>query len=219
MKKYLNLLSKTVLFQGIPEDVILLIATSRCCHTKTFPAGRTIYESGQHIRHLGVVLEGTIDIVHTSSSGHDTIVSRLTPGSLLGESFSCAGEANAYNDVRSITGSALLMMDVPMLLHGQACLGNYHLKLIENIMHCLAKSNIWLNTKILLLTQKTLRDKLLTYFEILAAKNTSREFVIPFHREQLANFLGSERSSVSRELSRMQEEGILTIERDYVVLL
>lgn len=178
----------------------------------------TIYESGQHIRHAGIVLEGTIDVIYSSVTGHETIVSRLTPGSIFGESYAWGEDTAIHNDIRSITASVVLLMDVSALLYQSKCPCDYRIKLIENLMHSLARANIWLNTKMLLLSQKTLRDKLLTYFEILAAKNNSREFVIPFNREQLASFLGSERSSISRELSRMQEEGVLKIERDYVIL-
>lgn len=218
MKKYLDLLSENVLFQNLPKDTILQIIESEACHIKNFPAGKIIYEIGQHIRHIGIVLEGIVDIVHLSPYGHDTIVSRIAPGGIFGESFSCAEAANFFNETRSIQATAILFIDVHALLHQARALTEYHLNLIENILRTLAKSNVWLNTKIQILNQKTLRDKILTYFETLAAKNNSNTFTIPFNREQLASFLGSERSSVSRELSKMQEEQILTIRKDYVTI-
>lgn len=218
MKNYLDLLSRNDLFQDIPPEAIFRLLQANLSHIKQFPAGKLIHEIGQPIHHLGIVLDGTIDIVHPSISGHDTIVSRILPGGIFGESFSYAESANLFNEVRSISPSTVLFLDVHAVLGQSSILSGYHLKLVENLLRILARSNVWLNTKILILNQKTLRDKILTYFETLAAKNSSNRFTIPFNREQLASFLGSERSSLCRELSRMQEEGILSIEKDCVTL-
>ena len=91
--------------------------------------------------------------------------------------------------------------------------------LIRNIMKSLAQSNISLNTKIQLLTQKTLREKLLTYLHMLSVQNQSLEFDLPFNREQLACYLASERSSVCRELGKLQKENIIRLNRNHIILL
>lgn len=233
MKNYLDLLSRNEIFQGIPQEVIFDILNTNLSHIKNFPAGKIIHEIGQPMNHMGIVLEGTIDIVHPSASGHDTIVSRILPGGIFGESFSCAESTNLFNEIRSVSASTVLFLNVHAIFQQlwrnrsylevssetpNRLLACYHLKLIENILGTLARVNVWLNTKILILNQKTLRDKILTYFETLAVKNNSNEFMLPFNREQLASFLGSERSSLCRELSKMQEEGILKINKDYVVM-
>lgn len=218
MKKYLNLLGQNLVFQNIPQDTLLSILSSDACNIKNFPAGKIIYEPGQSIRYTGILLDGLIDIVHLSASGHDTIVSRILPGGMFGESFSCALETNYFNEIRCTSSSVILFLDLYALLRQDSLPVSHHRQLTENIIHTLAKGNVWLNTKMLILTQKTLRDKILTYFETLAAQNHSNAFTLPFNREQLASFLGSERSSLSRELSRMQEEGLLTVNRDFIIL-
>lgn len=218
MKKYLDLLNRNVIFQDLPREAILQALESQACQCKTYPAGKIIWEMGQPISYLGILLEGLVDIVHLSAAGHDTIVSRITPGGIFGESFSCSKGNNSFNEIRSVRPSVVLFLDIHGFLHQTSALADYQRKLVDNLLHALAQSNVWLNTKILILTQKTLRDKLFTYFETLAAQSNSQEFTLPFNREQLANFLGSERSSVSRELSRMQEDGLLTLQKDVVRL-
>ena len=69
------------------------------------------------------------------------------------------------------------------------------------------------------MSQKTLRNKLITYFELLSIQNGSNEITIPFNREQLACYLGSERSSICRELTKLKEENIITINKNNVILL
>ena len=86
-------------------------------------------------------------------------------------------------------------------------------------MNSLAKSNVILNNKIQIMSQKTLRDKLITYFEILSMEKGSNEITIPFNREQLASYLVSERSSVCRELSKLKNDNIISINGNNIVLL
>ena len=83
---------------------------------------------------------------------------------------------------------------------------------LENILREVARDAVYLNLKIQLLSQPTLRDKLLFYLNVMHDSQHSRVFTIPFTREKLAQFICADRSAVSRELSRMQSEGIITIE-------
>lgn len=219
MKKYLNILQKTEFFYGLPDNTILSIVQSNACYVKSYTPGTTIYECGNTITYAGIVLEGEIDVIHSSVNGHECIVSRFPPCSIFGASFSCVEATNTLNNFRSITKSTILFININRLLRELYAHCDHYLPFIENIMSSLATSNIRLNTKIQVLTQKTLREKLLTYFELLAKQNNSRTFTLSFNREQLASYLGSERSSICRELSKLSEEKIIEINRNQVVLL
>ena len=96
---------------------------------------------------------------------------------------------------------------------------SYYSKFVANIMSILAKNNIVLNRKIQLLTQKTLRGKLMTYFIQLSRENNNKVFKISFTRDQLARYVCSERSSVCRELGRMQDEGLVRIDGNTITLM
>lgn len=126
---------------------------------------------------------------------------------------------NTRNDIRSTTRCTVLFIHIQTLLQEYYPHQDFYLPLMENMMRSLAKSNIRLNTKIQVLSQKTLRDKILTYFELLAEQNNSNEFTLPFNREQLACYLGSERSSVCRELSKLSEKQIIRISKNQIALL
>lgn len=219
MKKYLHLLCKAELFEGFSEEMILELVHSKACYIKTFSPDVTIYGFGETITYAGIVLDGYVDIIHPSMCGTESIVSRLSPGGTFGASYACSKDVNTLNDIRSATSCMILFIHIQELLQEYVPQRAYYLLLIENMMRSLAKSNIRLNTKIQVLTQKTLRDKILTYFELLAEQNASNEFMLPFNREQLACYLGSERSSVCRELSKLSEEQIIRISKNQVALL
>ncbi len=215
----INLLSKNIFFQNIPKEKIRCIINSDACSIKTFNPEMDIYEIGEEINHTGIILKGTVDIVQMSINGDETIINRLTEGHILGNSFSCVSDINNLNYIRSYTSSTILFIDTNKLLRECDFICEYRLCLFENIIQLLAKSNIALNKKIQIVSQKTLRDKLITYFELLSMHKGSNEITIPFNREQLACYLGSERSSVCRELSKLKADNIISIKGNDVVLL
>ena len=68
---------------------------------------------------------------------------------------------------------------------------------------------IELNTRVELLTKKNIRDKLLSYFDILSTKKLSKVVTLPFTFTDLADYLSVDRSAMMRELSHLIEEGFI----------
>lgn len=219
-KNYIfNLISNHTFFQHISKEEIHSVINSSSCCIKNFDSKINIYKAGEKIQSVGIILDGIVDIIHTSINGDETIVNRLTKGHTFGNCFSCVSNINNLNDIRSITFSTILFIDIYNLLKDSNFSYEFRINLFENIMSSLAQTNIALNTKIQILSQKTLRDKLITYFELLSIQNGSNKITIPFNREQLACYLGSERSSVCRELSKLKYDNIININKNNIVLL
>ena len=65
---------------------------------------------------------------------------------------------------------------------------------------------------------KGLRDRLLSYLSEQAIIHGSTHFTIPFNRQQLADYLGVDRSAMSNELSKMQKEGLISYKKNKFVL-
>lgn len=75
-----------------------------------------------------------------------------------------------------------------------------------------------LSRRIFHTTSKSIRGRLLSYLSYQATRQGSLQFTIPFNRQQLADYLSVDRSAMSNELSKMQKEGMLTVNRNYFVL-
>ena len=93
-----------------------------------------------------------------------------------------------------------------------------HKLLINNLFEILSKENIELIQKIENISQKTIRDKLLTYLSNEAKRNKSNIFEIPFNRQDLADYLNIDRSAMSFELSKMQKDGLIKFEKNKFML-
>lgn len=152
-------------------------------------------------------------------SGHESIVNRINPGSCFGSSFSLLKTINSHNSFLSSANSTILFINLRELFDEVKIIESSQIKILKNILTSFAHSNILLNAKLQILAQKTLRDKLIAYFNFLAEQSGSQEFTLPFNREQLSSFINAERSSVCRELSKLANEQIIQIEKNKVKLL
>ena len=95
---------------------------------------------------------------------------------------------------------------------------SHHSRIIRNLLGELAEKNLRLNEKLTHMGQRTTRAKLMSYFSAEAQRRGGYEFDIPFSRQQLADYLGVERSGLSMELGKMRDEGLLDFHKSYFLL-
>ena len=95
---------------------------------------------------------------------------------------------------------------------------SYHSRFIRNLLGELAEKNLRLNEKLTHMGQRTTRAKLMSYFSAEALRRGVYEFDIPFSRQQLADYLGVERSGLSVELGKMRDEGLLDFHKSHFLL-
>ena len=82
-----------------------------------------------------------------------------------------------------------------------------------------SQKNLNLSRRIFHTSSKSIRGRLLSYLSFQASKAGSRDFCIPFNRQQMADYLNLDRSALSKELGLMQEEGILSFYKNEFELL
>ena len=95
---------------------------------------------------------------------------------------------------------------------------SHHSRIIRNLLGELAEKNLRLNEKLTHMGQRTTRAKLMSYFSAEAQRRGGYEFDIPFSRQQLADYLGVERSGLSVELGKMRDEGLLDFHKSHFLL-
>ncbi len=95
---------------------------------------------------------------------------------------------------------------------------DFHTRLIQNMLRVLSEHNVKLENKLEHMSRKTTRDKLLSYLSQQAVACGGRDFDIPHSRQELARYLGVDRSAMSNELSKMKTEGLLEFQRNHFVL-
>ncbi len=203
------------LFQGLEPREIEGVLSCLQSETKRAAAGQILFLAGQKAERVGIVLEGRVQIVKDDAFGNRTILTKLSPGELFGETFACASGDKKTLPVTVIAEepSVIMLVDYHKIITTCASACRYHTQLIENMLAILADKNWMLNRRIEHLSKRTTRDKLLSFLEEQALLKGSREFSIPFDRQELADYLCVERSAMSAVLGKLRDEGYLTFHR------
>ena len=114
--------------------------------------------------------------------------------------------------------SEVMWLSVGHIMHTCSKVCAYHSRMIQNLLSDLARNSLRENEKLTHISCRTTRAKLLSYLSAEARRQGRNEFTIPFNRQQLADYLSVERSAMSSELSRMQKDGLITLNKNYFKL-
>jgi len=217
--KDIEILTKSVLFSGIKTDDISSMLSCLAARSCEFDKERYIYSPGDSVRSVGIVLAGGVYVVNEDFWGNRSIVSKLGPSDMFGESFSCAEEEELPISVITSEKSRILFIDYRRIITTCSSGCMFHTALIRNMVHILAEKNILLMQKIEHMTKRTTREKVLSFLSEQATKAGCAKFEIGFNRQELADFLAVDRSALSSELGRMRDEGILRFNKNRFELL
>ncbi|MEY8396542.1 Crp/Fnr family transcriptional regulator [Lachnospiraceae bacterium 45-P1] len=218
MKKYLQLLKKTRLFYGITEDEMEAMLSCLSAEIRSYQKGEYVFCRGACITNVAILLEGTIHIQKEDYWGNLSILNKISEGEMFGEVYACLGNEEILNNAVSVKNSTVLLLNVNRLLTTCPSACQFHGRLIRNLLSVLALKNKALTQKLEHMSQRTTREKLLSYLSEQSLKAGYPSFDIPFNRQQLADFLSVDRSAMSNELCKMRDEGILEFDRSHFLL-
>ncbi len=219
MKKYSDVLTRCPLFDGIAEEDLLRMLGCLGATVELFDKKYTVIAEGNPAKYIGIVLSGSVQIVRVDYYGNRSILTEAGAAEIFGEAFACSETAAIPVTVVANEPSEIMLIDCSHILH--TCSNNcgFHQQLIFNLMKDLATKTILFHQKLEITSQRTTRDKLMTYLMIQAKKTGSNRFTIPFDRQELADYLEVDRSGLSAEISKLRREGILESDKNEFVLL
>lgn len=178
--------------------------------TARYKKGALIAQAGGPMREIGIVLEGSVAVTKETPLGERIVLNKISPGGIYGEVAALSDTQLAPATIFSSEDSTVLFMLPEKMLNPCKNVCPWHTQLTANLVRIVADKALYLNRKIDYLAIKSMRGKLCTYLYERYTKTGSCEFSLPFNRNELADFLNVSRPSMSRELGRMRDEGILS---------
>lgn len=212
MKKMYEI--KSPLFQGMNTCEISSVLQCLNASKKNYSKYSYIWYAGDKADYIGIVISGQVNIIKEDILGNRIIIANLSQPQMFGEAFSIS-KADVYPvSVQAATDSVVVLLRSEKLTSTCKNLCKFHKTLIDNMLGIIAKKNIKLNNRINCITKKTTKQKLLFYLTTEMQINEKYEVDIPFSREELADYLGVNRSALSRELSSLKKDGIITFNKN-----
>lgn len=219
MKKYLEILKECRLFDDIEQDDLLKVLNCLNAKIEFFDKQYTIFAEGTKIKHIGIVLSGSVQIIQVDYYGNRSILSNVGAGEIFAEAFSCMQIESIPVSIIANEPSEIMFINCRHILNTCKNSCDFHHKLIFNLMKDLAAKTITFQQKIEVTSKRSTREKLLTYLSIMSKKAGNTLFSIPFDRQELADYLGVERTGLSSEIGKLKKEGILENDKNKFKLL
>ncbi|MCF0246574.1 MAG: Crp/Fnr family transcriptional regulator [Ileibacterium sp.] len=206
------------LFERIDQNHLQMLLTRLSSFEKTFSKGDIIHLEKDKTQYAGIVISGQVQMVKTDIWGDESLMAYMEPGELILESFAVRKDSTSFVSFIASKKSRILFLSLDHIIHRCPHQCDFHNQLVENLFELIAEKNLHLMEKIDVTSRPTLREKILAYLSLEAQKQKSRYIEIPLNRQDMAQYLCANRSAMTRELSKMKEEGIIDYDGNTFVL-
>jgi len=219
MNEYFPVLSKCSLFDGIGPKELSAVLACLGARISDYRKNQIIFQEGDPAKYVGIVLSGAAQIIQEDYYGNRSILTRVEPSELFGESFACAGISALPVSVTASESCQVMLIDCRRITVSCSSACSFHNKMIFNLLRVVATKNLLFHQKLQITSHRTTREKLMAYLLAQAKQADSRSFTIPYDRQALADYLGVDRSAMAAEISKLRRDGVISCEKSRFELL
>ncbi len=209
-------LQSAPLFRGMTTKEISAAAEALHAREQSAPKGAVLFHAGSGTRQIGLVLSGSVTIESNDMWGNRTILSHVGVGQCFAETYALLPGEPMLVDVTANEPCRVLLLQIQDLPGRRESWAG---KLLANLLMISVQKNLHLSWRSFHTAPKTIRGRVQSYLNAVSLQTGSRTFDIPFDRQQLADYLNVERTALSKELGKMQMEGLLTVRKNRFCLL
>lgn len=181
--------------------------------------GEYVSLEGDEQDSVGILLTGRLSVNRETITGNKMVMAVLQPGDLFGEMAAFSGRTRWPASVLAAEASDVIFIPISRFSYTCSHVCPSHQQLIRNMLGIISRKALMLNRKVEYLTIKGMREKLCRYLMEQSRDKGSSTFTMDMNRNELADFLNVSRPSMSRELGRMRDEGLIDFYRGSVRIL
>lgn len=174
-----------------------------------FKKNENITIAGEVFEGIGVLLSGEVLVTKENAAGNRVILAKLQKGHIFGEMIAFSN-VNVWPATVVALEDCTIMYIEPNKIIGtceNVCVS--HTTLILNMLKIISKKALMLNRKVEYLAIKSMREKISTFLLEQYMVTGKTTFMISLNRNELADFLNVSRPSMSREIAKMKDDGII----------
>lgn len=213
----MKMLKDNVLFKGLTDGEMTECLKALKAAEKAYKKDSLILHAGDVTKRMGLVLNGSVTVESNDIWGNCTILSHVGKGQFFAETYALLPDEVMLVDVRANEDCRILFLNVDGLKNDTS--SGWKNKLIRNLLMISLQKNLALSGRSFHTSPKSARGRILSYLNTVALQKRTNEFDIPFDRQQLANYLNLERTNMSKELTKMKNDGIIECRKNHFRLL
>lgn len=207
--KWQAVLAHCPLFAGIDPAELQIMLGCLNPEVRRYRKHELVTVEGERFLGVGVVLAGRASVTKESVAGNRVILSTLQPGDLFGEMVAFSGRKGWPATILAQQEATVFFLPPAKIVGNCPRQCPSHRRLILNMLRIISEKALQLNRKVEHLTIKTLRGKIAVFLLEKAKEAGTTTFMLPFNRNELAEYLNVARPSLSRELGRLKAEGVI----------
>lgn len=204
-----EILKKSMLFKDISDDDIEGLISKLEMHIKHLEKDEIWAYEGEYVKEIGVILDGSLSVYKTATDGHENLIQKIGKKAVAGIEFVSTKNGMCPYDIRANENTVIYQFKWSYIENYGVIPEKLRINILKNLLMIVSHENIRKTNKIEILMQKGIRDKVMSYLDIQKKKHGTETFYIPFSREELASFLCVNRSALSHELRRMEDDGLI----------
>lgn len=214
---YLDVMSKCHLFTDMNKKQVnraLKVMDHQYCE---YRKNQYIHRSDESFQRFGLVLYGRVKVMIDDIQGDSAIMSEVSSGKTFGESLCLMEREDSNVYILAAEDTGVLWLSPRELFQESKDL--LVLELERRFVEMLASRTLAMNDRIQILSKRTLREKIITFLTFSKRDAGGNRIDIPFTREEMAIYFGTNRSALSRELSNLKKEGLIDFNRNHFMIM
>ena len=200
-----TVLENSALFSGIPTKELCNDLNTVPHHIQRYDKGETIFHLMENASRIGIVLEGSVQAQKPFPNGSQINVSVRKAGELIGAAAAFSRSQKYPCDVVALESATIMFFlreDILLLLQKD-------LRIMKNFMTELATASYMLQQRLELMSYSGIAQKAAFYLLIQARQSGKNVIKIPGSVSNWAMVMNVSRSSLHRELKKLEADGLI----------
>ncbi len=211
--------SNCFLFDGLNELQIKNLLLSLNAKEIKYASGEEICSYNKTPNVFGVIINGKAHVKKLDVDGNFFILETLTKNSVFSDALSYLATDLNYISVYALETTTVLFLDSSVIFNREQVANEQRLTFINNLLLYIIEKSKTLAKRIEILSNKSIKDKLLSYFSLLAKNNNSNTFTVPMSYTNLAQYLCVDRSAMMREIKKLNDDGFIKSTKRQVTII
>lgn len=202
-------------------DIIKFEESVKKCkniRTKKYKKGELITTYIANRTQIGIILEGSADLIRYDIDGNKNIIERFNQGDVYGEIFHIKERTNGLI-IEAVTNVVIAHLDYNNITNRCKKDCPIHDYINKELSSIVLDKVRFLNNRIELLTKRSTREKILAYFSYVSKGKINKSFRLPFSYTDLADYLNVDRSAMTREIRSLIEDGFIKKDNRNITIL
>lgn len=215
MKNIYEPIHQCPLFKDINEDRFFELIKTTNYRIEDVKKNHVIASEDDDCTSIGIVLEGAVEVKKIYPSGKSVTVAQLSSGNMFGEVILFSDKRKYPSTIQASTKAKVFFMSRESFVE----LSHEEPSVMTNLLNVLSRKILILNNQLKNLSYESIRQKIANFLIQQYGQQQSDYLTLPMSRQKMAEILGVPRPSLSRELIKMKDDGLLDFHKNTVKIM